>query len=93
LYPEIVPSYAVGVSQVKVIVPFPPITTSGRGESELVNGVPVADALVLVRPLVTLFVAVTTTVYSVSSVSPVITQEVEEVDGQLTEDPLVAVAT
>ena len=47
--------------------PFPPVATKGLGDSELVNGVPVADALVLVRLLVTLFVAVTTTLYSVSS--------------------------
>jgi hypothetical protein len=78
---------------VKVIVPLPPVAISGRGDSELVNGVPVTDALVLVRLFVTLFVAVTTTVYSVSSVSPVIAHVVDDVGEQLTEDPFVAVAT
>ena len=75
-----------------VIVPFPAVATSGRGETELVNGVPVADALVLVLLVVTVFVAVITTVYSTSSVSPVITHDVDVVDGQLTADPLVGVA-
>jgi hypothetical protein len=54
--------------------------------------VPVADALVLVLLEVTVLVAVTTTVYSVSSVNPVMTHEVDVVEGQLTGEPLVGVA-